>query len=633
MKKTLPLLLLAGLLLIGCGSGSPKPDGSESTAPDTTAEITVPDIAFIGGANEYTLVRPEKAGQALLDQIVAFRGAIVDKIPAAAKMPFSDDWVKPGETGKPYEILVGRTNRPETDAVLADLRYHDFAIRVMGDKLVILGASDEKTIEAMDFFLENCVTAEGITLPGNYYIVVRGEYTYDSVTLGGVPLQQYKVIHTATASAAAKNLAESFGREFGCSMQLYQPNDIEAGDYEIVLGNTPRRQMKAPGFYGYSIEVEGTSIYINGHDVYAYEAAIATIRDALIAGKGTVSDLSGLAATYTLPDRADYIKDPSLLYMRWALRDEVAPDWLLDYDARKAALGSGADGRMLTIAHRADFQYYPENSIESIISCYYLGIDILELDILPTKDNVLILMHDTTLTRMTDAADYIGKPGYPNSDKVSDWTLEQIKSLRLKEGQGGNGVKTTEFRVPTLEEALIVSKNRMFIVPDKQDYWKYIDTDAVMASSGKAYLYTDMVKANNYESILISYRVTTPEGANIQKQIIDRTGVAPLVYIRVTADAMPSNNTLGKRLCPEGTFLLQINGAFSPKDSTINSYTRAINQVGNTTVGAWTIAADTDNIKVWQTMQDVGIDIIMTNHPHELVDFVIANQEKLNAAK
>ncbi len=634
MKNKLPLLLLASLLLLGCQTDAPSPDGGESTAPAVTTAAPVQDIAFVGGANEYTLVRPEHADQALLDRVVAFRAAIVDKLPAAANMPFSDDWVKPGETGKPYEILVGRTNRPETEDVLADLRYHDYAIRVVGDKLVILGASDEKTAEAMDFFLENCVTAEGITLPGDYYTIVRGdEYAYETVTLGGAPLQSYKVVYTTAAREAATQLAASFGEEFGCIMQTQTANDPAEAEFEIVLGSSSRKQLGNVGFYGYNISVEGTKIFINGYDTYAYEAAIATIRDAIIAGNGVVSELSSLAASYTIPDRADYIKDPSLLYMRWALRDEVAPDWLLDYDARKAALGSGTNGRIMTISHRADFQYYPENSIESIISCYYLGIDILELDILPTKDNVLILMHDTTLTRMTDAADYIGKPGYPTTDKVSDWTLEQIKTLRLKEGQGGANAKLTEFRVPTLEEALIVCKNRMFIVPDKQDYWKYIDTDEVMKTSGNAYLYTDMAATDNYESILISYRVTTPEGVNIQKQIKERTGVTPLIYIRVTADAMPGNYLLMQRMCAEGTYLLQINGAFTPNDSTINSYVKAISQVADTTVGAWTITDETDIESVWLTMQDVGIDIIMTNHPHELVDFVLANQEKLNAAK
>ncbi|MBQ3125723.1 MAG: glycerophosphodiester phosphodiesterase family protein [Clostridia bacterium] len=622
--RTCFVFMLILLLLSSCAQSSPMP--SDSTVPDSTA-APVPMIAFTADEPAYTIIYPEHLIGPLLDSARELYKTLRSET-GSVSLDMTNDWLKAGTEGSPYEILIGQTNRPETAEVLRDLRYDDFAVRVVGDKLVIVGASDEKTVEAMAFFLENCVTAEGITLPRDYYVVVRGEYTYDEVLLGRVPLQAYRVVYSTAAREAAQTLVDNFGREFGCRLDTRTANDDEVSDFEIVLGSSSRKQLGSIGFYGYSISVEGNRIFINGYDTYAYEAAIATIRDALIAGNGKVSDLAALSTEYQLPDRAEYIKDPSLLYMRWALRDEVAPDWLLDYNARKAVLGEGANGRILTISHRADFQYYPENSIESIISCYYLGIDILELDIQPTKDNVLILMHDTTLTRMTDAADYIGKPGYPNSDKVSDWTLEQIKVLRLKEYQGGTNARLTEFGVPTLEEALIVAKDRMFIVPDKQDYWKYIDTDAVMASSGKAYLYTDMVKANNYESILISYRVTTVEGASIQKQIIERTGVTPLVYIRSTADSMEGNYMLGNKLCPAGTYLLQINGAFTPSDSTINSYVAAIAKVVSTTVGAWTIADDTDNIEVWQTMQDVGIDIIMTNHPHELVDFVIANHEK-----
>lgn len=628
MKKpaTLTLCLLLSLLLLGCNSANTPdtPDGGDTTAAETTAEPIVMK-SFVNGDAAYTLIRPESASKTLVADVIAFRQAIVDKFPNET-MSLSDDWLKTGDTGGQYEILLGDTNRPETAAVKAKLRYHDYAIEVVGDKLVILGATEEKTTEAMEYFLANCVTDAGISLESSFSYISRGEYAYDTVTLGGVPLEQYQVIYTSKTQDAAQTLVRHFGETFGSVMQTGVDSQTAQGQYEIVLGSTSRKKVDTKGFYEYDITVDGTTIYINGYDNYAYGHAITVIGDAIEAGNGTLSELSSLQTSYTLPDRQAYIADPSLLYMRWAAEDDVAPDWLLDYEGRKAALTNGAEGRILSISHRADFQYYPENSIESIISCYYLGIDVLELDIQPTKDGVLVLMHDTTLTRMTNAADYMGKDGYPSSDKVADWTYAQIQTLLLKEGQGGNGAKLTEFRVPTLEEALIVCKERMFIVPDKQDYWKYIDTDEVMATSGNAYLYTDMVKTGNYESILISYRVTALEGYQIQKQILDRTGVAPLIYIRGTAGEMTNNLIILQRFAQPGTYLLQINGAFTPDNSTINSYTPAIAKLGDITVGAWTITDETDIVSVWETMRDVGIDMIMTNHPHELVDFVISNQ-------
>ena len=617
--------MLILLLLSSCAQSSPRP--SDSTVPDSAA-APVPMIAFTADEPAYTIIYPEHLIGPLLDSARELYKTLRSET-GSVSLDMTNDWLKAGTEGSPYEILIGQTNRPETAAVMAKLGYSDYAVEVVGSKLVILGGSSDGTAAAIEYFLQNCLKNNSVTLPADYAYHYRSDKMYDGVLLDSIPLGTYTLVYNSTTKPAAVAALDAFSHTFGLMEAIDTAND-NGKETAIVLGSTPRKPFSALPFYTYEILVEGKTIYINAHDAAAYEMALAHIRDVILKNNGRVDDLGRFATQYTLPEREQYIKDPSLLQMRWALRDEVAPDWLLDYEARKTALTNGADGRILSISHRADFQYYPENSIESIISCYYLGVDILELDIQPTKDNVLILMHDDTLTRMTDAEKYIGTEGYPNSDKVADWTLEQIKVLRLKEGQGGKTAALTEFRVPTLEEALLVARERMFIVPDKQDYWRYIDTDAAMTASGKAYLYTDMVKSGNYESILISYRVSAAEGCSIQKQILERTGIAPLIYIRGKESAMAGNLDTLRQSAQPGTFLLQINGAFEPDDETINSYRTVIKPLGDITVGAWTITDETDIESVWKTMQDIGIDIIMTNHPHELIDFIMANYKPNN---
>jgi len=73
-------------------------------------------------------------------------------------------------------------------------------------------------------------------------------------------------------------------------------------------------------------------------------------------------------------------------------------------------------------------------------------------------DGKLILMHDSKLDRTTT-----GK------GKVSDWTLDSIKTLRLK---NGCNIKTIH-KVPTLEEALLAAKGKIMINLDKAD--RYFD--------------------------------------------------------------------------------------------------------------------------------------------------------------
>lgn len=112
------------------------------------------------------------------------------------------------------------------------------------------------------------------------------------------------------------------------------------------------------------------------------------------------------------------------------------------------------DGKVMVAVHRGDWRHAPENSIAAIEHCIDIGADIVELDLQLTKDSVLILMHDATLNRTTN-----GK------GKVSEWTIDSINTLYLK---NGCGIKTVH-KVPTLEEAMLVAKGKILVNLDKAD--------------------------------------------------------------------------------------------------------------------------------------------------------------------
>lgn len=103
--------------------------------------------------------------------------------------------------------------------------------------------------------------------------------------------------------------------------------------------------------------------------------------------------------------------------------------------------------KVLVVAHRGDWRSAPENSLAAIENSIQMKVDIVELDVKRTKDGKLILMHDLTLDRTTTGKGY-----------VSDWTLDSIQTLNLKFGE-----TITKHKVPTLEEALLVSRERIMI--------------------------------------------------------------------------------------------------------------------------------------------------------------------------
>jgi glycerophosphoryl diester phosphodiesterase len=115
---------------------------------------------------------------------------------------------------------------------------------------------------------------------------------------------------------------------------------------------------------------------------------------------------------------------------------------------------------VLVIAHRGDWRNAPENSIEAIRSAVAMGADMVEIDVRKTKDNQLVIMHDETIDRTTN-----GK------GQVSEWALDSLKTLNLKNGQG----RVTRFKIPTLEEALLEAKGKILVNLDKSyDYFDQV---------------------------------------------------------------------------------------------------------------------------------------------------------------
>jgi glycerophosphoryl diester phosphodiesterase len=92
----------------------------------------------------------------------------------------------------------------------------------------------------------------------------------------------------------------------------------------------------------------------------------------------------------------------------------------------------------LIIAHRGDSAHRPENTLASFASALEVGATVVELDVQLTADNEVVVIHDPTLDRTTDAhGDVRGctlaalravSAGYPSlfGDR---WASERISTL------------------------------------------------------------------------------------------------------------------------------------------------------------------------------------------------------------
>ncbi|MDN3609880.1 glycerophosphodiester phosphodiesterase family protein [Vibrio ostreicida] len=57
---------------------------------------------------------------------------------------------------------------------------------------------------------------------------------------------------------------------------------------------------------------------------------------------------------------------------------------------------------MMIIGHRGVAAYYPENTRSSVQAAADLGLEWVEVDVQPTKDNILVVCHDYTIDRCSN---------------------------------------------------------------------------------------------------------------------------------------------------------------------------------------------------------------------------------------
>lgn len=94
-------------------------------------------------------------------------------------------------------------------------------------------------------------------------------------------------------------------------------------------------------------------------------------------------------------------------------------------------------GDTLVSAHRSGRGIFPENTLMAIDGCLNAQdyeIDVFEFDLHITGDGELIILHDGTLDRTTDAVEYFGK----EEIRPEDYTYEELRALNFGESFENN---------------------------------------------------------------------------------------------------------------------------------------------------------------------------------------------------
>jgi glycerophosphoryl diester phosphodiesterase len=123
--------------------------------------------------------------------------------------------------------------------------------------------------------------------------------------------------------------------------------------------------------------------------------------------------------------------------------------------------------RPVVIAHRGASGHLPEHTLQAKALAYAMGADYLEQDIVATRDDRLVVLHDIHLDRVTDvAAKFPQRARGDGRYYVRDFELDELLTLTVHERTDARGRQAfpqrtawdgAEFRIHTLERELALA--------------------------------------------------------------------------------------------------------------------------------------------------------------------------------
>ena len=276
--------------------------------------------------------------------------------------------------------------------------------------------------------------------------------------------------------------------------------------------------------------------------------------------------------------------------------------------------------RVLNIAHQGGEDEFPSNTLYAFRRSVRAGADMLELDVGVTRDNKVVVMHDTTVNRVTNGrgtvashtlkqlrkldAAYWFAPGrsdpYRHGLKARAYRLRGVSTGKRK---APKGFKRSDFRVATLTEVMRAFPHTPINIEvkgrtKKEETAEYVRNAEVLAK---------LLKGTRRRDLIVT---------SFRQQAIDRFhALVPAVSLAPGIDGATA--WFGGGSPGEGVVAFQL-----PITYQLGTQTLAITTPENVARAhregyAWQtwLSDDGESVATWTTLIDECVDGVMTARP------------------
>jgi glycerophosphoryl diester phosphodiesterase len=274
----------------------------------------------------------------------------------------------------------------------------------------------------------------------------------------------------------------------------------------------------------------------------------------------------------------------------------------------------------LNIAHQGGEDEFPSNTMYAFKSALKAGADMLELDVGVTKDDQVVVMHDTTLDRTTSGRGTIAShtlaqvqrldgaywfhaadDAYRHDRSSKAYTFRGVATGKRK---APKGFKASDFRVPTLRAVLKAFPK----VPINIEIKGRTKAEAVQEYTQNAEVLAKLLKGSPRRDLIVaSFK---QEAVNRFHELAPRIPLAP--GIGGSADWL-----LGGKSPGEGVVAFQLPITYELNGTTLNITTADNVAKAHADGYAWHtwLSDDGESPATWTKLVDWCVDGVMTARP------------------
>jgi glycerophosphoryl diester phosphodiesterase len=281
--------------------------------------------------------------------------------------------------------------------------------------------------------------------------------------------------------------------------------------------------------------------------------------------------------------------------------------------------------RPLNIAHQGGEDEFPSNTMFAFRQAVRAGADMLELDIGVTKDNKVIVMHDTTVDgktnghgtvasktleqmRKLDAAYWFSRRGPNHYEHGRPRAAYAFRGVATGARRPPKGFSASDFRVPTLTEVMKAFPHTPINVeikgrtPAETDA-EYVQNAEVLAHLLRKTKRRDLIVASFHQKALDRFHALLP-----------RISLSPGfegVANWLLAGGSPGAGVAAFQV-PITTRLGETQVAVTTKPNVMRAHSQGYAWQN------WFSDDDRDAPATWRSLVDMCVDGIMTSHPTAL---------------